>query len=76
MCKEKNVMIDDYNSFHLYVWVRAKGCLRSCGMLFLSSIHYCVGECAKGNQLKPLLTQRSPNAREGGLLSVVQFLDM
>lgn len=45
-------------------------------MFFFTLIHYHVGECAKGTKFKPLQTQRSPNARDVGLLGVVQFLDM
>jgi hypothetical protein len=33
---------------HLHVPVKGKGCLRSCGMLPISWIRYCVGACVQG----------------------------
>jgi hypothetical protein len=44
-----------------------KGCLHICGMLFLSLIRYCVGECAKGTRTHTFAHPKEPHAQEAGI---------
>jgi hypothetical protein len=56
------------NCIHLHVRVRARAACVVVGMLFLSSIRYCVGECArKKPKLIPLLTPKEPHEQEAGI---------
>jgi hypothetical protein len=46
---------------------KGKGCLRSCGMLFISSIHYCVGACVQGIKPPTFAYPKAPHAQEAGI---------
>jgi hypothetical protein len=50
-----------------FVTLYGKGCLRSCGMLFLSSICYCVGEFVKGTKTQTFAHPKEPQAQEAGI---------
>jgi hypothetical protein len=56
-------LIDD-NCIHLHVRIRARAVYVVVGILFLTSIHHCVGEFAKGIKTRTFAHPKEPHLEQ------------